>query len=62
LNQFSVFRQAYGAAAMQGSFTPAGADPLRRYLDEAIPSGTPDKVGEDILRLREEIGLGRDRP
>jgi alkanesulfonate monooxygenase SsuD/methylene tetrahydromethanopterin reductase-like flavin-dependent oxidoreductase (luciferase family) len=42
---------------MQGSFTPAGADPLQRYLDEVILWGTPDKVGEDILRLREEIGL-----
>jgi alkanesulfonate monooxygenase SsuD/methylene tetrahydromethanopterin reductase-like flavin-dependent oxidoreductase (luciferase family) len=42
---------------MQGSFTPAGSDPLRRYLDEVILHGTPDKVGDEILRLREEIGL-----
>jgi alkanesulfonate monooxygenase SsuD/methylene tetrahydromethanopterin reductase-like flavin-dependent oxidoreductase (luciferase family) len=42
---------------MQGSFTPAGVDPLQRYLDEVILWGTPDKVGDKILRLREEIGL-----
>jgi alkanesulfonate monooxygenase SsuD/methylene tetrahydromethanopterin reductase-like flavin-dependent oxidoreductase (luciferase family) len=42
---------------MQGSFTPVGADPLQRYLDEVILHGTPDKVGDEILRLREEIGL-----
>ena len=42
---------------MQGSFTPAGVDPIQRYLDEVILHGTPDKVGDEILRLREEIGL-----
>jgi len=42
---------------MQGSFTPAGIDPIQRYLDEVILHGTPDKVGDEILRLREEIGL-----
>ena len=42
---------------MQGSFTPAGVDPLQRYLDKVILYGTPEKVGDDILRLREEIGL-----
>ena len=42
---------------MQGSFTPEGADPIRRYLDEVILHGTPDRVVDDILRLREEIGL-----
>jgi alkanesulfonate monooxygenase SsuD/methylene tetrahydromethanopterin reductase-like flavin-dependent oxidoreductase (luciferase family) len=42
---------------MQGSFTPAGIDPVQRYLDEVILHGTPDKVGNEILRLRDEIGL-----
>jgi len=37
--------------------TGPGADPVRRYLDEVILHGTPDKVLDDILRLREEIGL-----
>jgi alkanesulfonate monooxygenase SsuD/methylene tetrahydromethanopterin reductase-like flavin-dependent oxidoreductase (luciferase family) len=41
----------------QGSFTPAGMDPIRRYLDEVILHGTPDKVADDIARLRDEIGL-----
>jgi alkanesulfonate monooxygenase SsuD/methylene tetrahydromethanopterin reductase-like flavin-dependent oxidoreductase (luciferase family) len=42
---------------MQGSFTPAGIDPVQRYHDEVILHGTPDKVGDEILRLRDEIGL-----
>ena len=42
---------------IQQSFTPAGADPVQRYLDEVILHGTPDKVGDEILKLREEIGL-----
>jgi alkanesulfonate monooxygenase SsuD/methylene tetrahydromethanopterin reductase-like flavin-dependent oxidoreductase (luciferase family) len=42
---------------MQHSFWSAGVDPIQRYLDEVILHGTPDKVGDEILRLREEIGL-----
>jgi len=42
---------------MQESFTPAGVNPLQRYLDEVILHGTPDQVGDEILRLRDEIGL-----
>jgi alkanesulfonate monooxygenase SsuD/methylene tetrahydromethanopterin reductase-like flavin-dependent oxidoreductase (luciferase family) len=42
---------------IQQSFTPAGTDPVQRYLDEVILHGTPDKVGDEILKLREEIGL-----
>jgi alkanesulfonate monooxygenase SsuD/methylene tetrahydromethanopterin reductase-like flavin-dependent oxidoreductase (luciferase family) len=42
---------------MQASFTPAGVDPVQRYLDDVILHGTPEKVGGEILRLREEIGL-----
>jgi alkanesulfonate monooxygenase SsuD/methylene tetrahydromethanopterin reductase-like flavin-dependent oxidoreductase (luciferase family) len=42
---------------MQSSFTPAGVDPVERYLNEVILHGTPDKVGDEILRLRDEIGL-----
>jgi alkanesulfonate monooxygenase SsuD/methylene tetrahydromethanopterin reductase-like flavin-dependent oxidoreductase (luciferase family) len=42
---------------MQQSFTPAGADPIQRYLDDVILHGTPDKVAEEITRLRSEIGL-----
>ena len=42
---------------MQGPFTPAGVDPLQRYLDEVILHGTPDRVSDEISRLRDEIGL-----
>lgn len=34
-----------------------GADPVRRYLDGVILHGTPDAVLDQILRLREDIGL-----
>jgi alkanesulfonate monooxygenase SsuD/methylene tetrahydromethanopterin reductase-like flavin-dependent oxidoreductase (luciferase family) len=37
--------------------TPEVADPVQRYLDEVIIHGTPDAVVDQILRLREEIGL-----
>ena len=42
---------------MQSSFSPEGVDPVRRYLDEVILHGTPDAVVDQILRLRDEIGL-----
>jgi alkanesulfonate monooxygenase SsuD/methylene tetrahydromethanopterin reductase-like flavin-dependent oxidoreductase (luciferase family) len=34
-----------------------GRDPVQRYLDEVILHGTVDSVLDEILRLREEIGL-----
>ena len=34
-----------------------GVDPVRRYLDEVILHGTPEAVLDQIMRLREEIGL-----
>jgi alkanesulfonate monooxygenase SsuD/methylene tetrahydromethanopterin reductase-like flavin-dependent oxidoreductase (luciferase family) len=42
---------------IEKSFTPEGADPIERYLDEVILHGTPEAVSERILALREEIGL-----
>ncbi len=42
---------------MQSSFSPEGVDPVRRYLDEVILHGTPDAVVDQILQLRDEIGL-----
>jgi alkanesulfonate monooxygenase SsuD/methylene tetrahydromethanopterin reductase-like flavin-dependent oxidoreductase (luciferase family) len=42
---------------IERSFTPAGADPIAHYLDEVILHGTADKVGDEVLKLREEIGL-----
>ena len=42
---------------MHASFAPDGVDPVRRYVDEVILHGTPDAVVDQILRLREEIGL-----
>lgn len=34
-----------------------GVDPVERYLDEVILHGTPEAVLEQIIGLREEIGL-----
>jgi alkanesulfonate monooxygenase SsuD/methylene tetrahydromethanopterin reductase-like flavin-dependent oxidoreductase (luciferase family) len=34
-----------------------GVDPVERYLDEVILHGTAEGVLEQIIRLREEIGL-----
>ncbi len=34
-----------------------GRDPVQRYLDEVILHGTPEAVLDQIIRLREEIGL-----
>ncbi len=42
---------------MQANFAPEGTDPIARYLDEVILHGTPESVADQILRLREEIGL-----
>ena len=42
---------------MQSSFSPEGVNPVRRYLDEVILHGTPEAVVDQILRLRDEIGL-----
>ncbi|MFZ3237625.1 MAG: LLM class flavin-dependent oxidoreductase [Stellaceae bacterium] len=42
---------------MHASFTPDDVDPVRHYVDEVILHGTPDAVVDQILRLREEIGL-----
>lgn len=49
--------QGAAPAGHAGELHAGGADPPQRYLDNVIPWGAPDKVGEDILQLREEIGL-----
>jgi alkanesulfonate monooxygenase SsuD/methylene tetrahydromethanopterin reductase-like flavin-dependent oxidoreductase (luciferase family) len=52
----SYFGAQHNPVGVTDPTTP-GADPVRRYLDEVILHGTPDKVLDDILRLRDEIGL-----
>lgn len=34
-----------------------GGDPVERYVDEVIIHGSPGRVVDELLRLREEIGL-----
>jgi len=34
-----------------------GSDPVQRYLDEVILHGTPEAVLDELLRLKQEIGL-----
>jgi hypothetical protein len=33
------------------------ADPLKRYLDEVIIHGSPERVTDELVRLHEEIHL-----
>ena len=42
---------------IEQSFAPEGVDPVARYLDEVILHGTPERVADEILRLKHEIGL-----
>ncbi len=36
---------------------PPGVDPIERYVNDVIIYGSPGRVVDEILRLREEIGL-----
>ena len=38
-------------------FHAEGVDPVERYLNDVVIRGTPDRVTEKILELRETIGL-----
>jgi alkanesulfonate monooxygenase SsuD/methylene tetrahydromethanopterin reductase-like flavin-dependent oxidoreductase (luciferase family) len=35
----------------------AGVDPIDRYVNEVVIHGSPGRVADELLRLREEIGL-----
>ena len=52
----SYFGAAHRPVGVSDPNAP-GADPVQRYLDEVILHGTPEAVLDQILRLREEIGL-----
>jgi alkanesulfonate monooxygenase SsuD/methylene tetrahydromethanopterin reductase-like flavin-dependent oxidoreductase (luciferase family) len=39
------------------SYHRDGVDPVERYLNEVVIRGTPDRVADKILELRETIGL-----
>ncbi len=52
----SYFGAAHRPVGVADPAAP-GSDPVQRYLDEVILHGTPDAVLEQIIRLREEIGL-----
>jgi alkanesulfonate monooxygenase SsuD/methylene tetrahydromethanopterin reductase-like flavin-dependent oxidoreductase (luciferase family) len=42
---------------LRGTAFSGGRDPVERYLDGVIVHGTPEQVSEELLGLREEIGL-----
>jgi alkanesulfonate monooxygenase SsuD/methylene tetrahydromethanopterin reductase-like flavin-dependent oxidoreductase (luciferase family) len=42
---------------LRGTAFSGERDPVERYLDGVIVHGTPAQVSEELLRLREEIGL-----
>ncbi len=52
----SYFGAAHRPVGVADPNAPGG-DPVERYLDEVILHGTPAAVLDQILRLREEIGL-----
>jgi alkanesulfonate monooxygenase SsuD/methylene tetrahydromethanopterin reductase-like flavin-dependent oxidoreductase (luciferase family) len=52
----SYFGAQHRPVGVQDPAAP-GSDPVQRYLDEVILHGTPDAMLDEILRLREEIGL-----
>jgi alkanesulfonate monooxygenase SsuD/methylene tetrahydromethanopterin reductase-like flavin-dependent oxidoreductase (luciferase family) len=52
----SYFGAQHNPVGVKDPASP-GADPVQRYLDEVILHGTPEAVLDEILRLREEIGL-----
>ena len=52
----SYFGAAHRPVGIAHATAPV-VDPVQRYLDEVILHGTPDAVLDQILRLREEIGL-----
>jgi alkanesulfonate monooxygenase SsuD/methylene tetrahydromethanopterin reductase-like flavin-dependent oxidoreductase (luciferase family) len=52
----SYFGAAHNPVGIKDPTAP-GNDPVRRYLDGVILYGTVDSVLDQLLRLREEIGL-----
>jgi alkanesulfonate monooxygenase SsuD/methylene tetrahydromethanopterin reductase-like flavin-dependent oxidoreductase (luciferase family) len=52
----SYFGATHRPVGVADPATP-GADPVQRYLDDVILHGTPEAVLDQILRLRQEIGL-----
>ncbi|HVC56094.1 MAG TPA: LLM class flavin-dependent oxidoreductase [Stellaceae bacterium] len=52
----SYFGAAHRPVGIAQPHAPTG-DPVERYLAEVILHGTPEAVLDEILRLREEIGL-----
>ncbi|MGD9616283.1 MAG: LLM class flavin-dependent oxidoreductase [Alphaproteobacteria bacterium] len=52
----SYFSATHNPVSIKDPTAP-GADPVQRYLDGVILYGTVDAVLDNILRLREEIGL-----
>lgn len=42
---------------LQTQRTYGGKEPVQFYVDDVIVHGSPDKVVDDIARLREEVGL-----
>ena len=52
----SYFGASHRPVGVADPATP-GIDPVQRYLDEVILHGTPEAVLDQILHLRQEIGL-----
>ena len=50
-------RRAQVKGALPAAVAPDPVDPIERYVDEVIIHGSLGRVVDELLRLREEIGL-----
>jgi alkanesulfonate monooxygenase SsuD/methylene tetrahydromethanopterin reductase-like flavin-dependent oxidoreductase (luciferase family) len=53
----SYFGAQHRPVGINDPAAAGGRDPVQRYLDEVIIHGTPEAVSDQILALRDEIGL-----
>ncbi|HZU77144.1 MAG TPA: LLM class flavin-dependent oxidoreductase [Dehalococcoidia bacterium] len=54
--QWTVTSQFRGRTRTNPDGSPL-PDPVQRYVDEVVIHGSPQRVADEVLRLREEIGL-----
>jgi alkanesulfonate monooxygenase SsuD/methylene tetrahydromethanopterin reductase-like flavin-dependent oxidoreductase (luciferase family) len=53
----SSYANASKRAGPPPSYQRAGVDPVERYMNEVVVRGTPDRVADKLIELRETIGL-----
>ena len=53
----SSYANASKRAGPPPSYSQAGADPVERYMNDVVVRGTPDRVADKLIELRESIDL-----